>query len=199
MAKAQIKQDTAMEKKTAIITSLAAAGLLGISAVATVSILNELNNSHSVSQDSLALTSSGLNDLGTFESQLPELPQVSDLPLTKQLAATANSSDQSLVNISMATAEQLVVAATNGTLQRSVETTRKGISAFAITVLRSDKSIVTGYVDKASGTIFDWEIVKAGVAATGDNKYDDDDDDDRYDDDDKYDDDDDDEYDDDDD
>lgn len=173
-----------MNKKTAIITSLAATSFLGITAIATVSMVNELNNRHTMSQNELALTASGLVGQSGLTAQLPDLPQVNDLPLSQQLTSAASSINQSDLNLSIGTAEQLVLAATGGKLQASADTVKKGIAAYAITVLRTDQSVITGFVDKASGTIFDWEIVKKGGTVA--NYDDDDDDDDRYEDDDEY-------------
>ena len=168
-----------MNKKTAMITSLVAASFLGITSVATVSIINELKNSRSNAQNDLVLAASSPDDFKENLGSLPELPQISDLPLSKNFASGSETNGQNATNISISTAAQLVVAATSGKLLASKEAVSQGVPAYAITVERSDKSVITGFVDKASGTIFDWDVVRN---STSTKDYDDDDDD-EYDDD----------------
>lgn len=178
-----------MNKKTAIITSLAIASFLGVTAVATGSIVSELSSRQTYSQDSLALTSSGMNGLSSQMLDLPNLPKVDNLPINQNFVTSTESRSEEISNISIRAGEQLVLAATGGKLQNSTETLKKGIPTYAITVLRSDKSLVTGYVDKSTGVIFDWEVVQKGTSNSSysdddDDNYDDRDDDDDDDDDD---------------
>ena len=82
-------------------------------------------------------------------------------------------------SISRADAQSIVLAATKGKVTSVQKVTRSGLAAFAVTVERSDGSVITGYVDAATGTAFDWVINKkaAAPAATyNDDDHDEDDD-----------------------
>lgn len=168
-----------MNKKTAIISSLIGATFLGITSVATVSIMNELKSTNSDAKNDLVLAASSpmalANDLGS----LPRLPQISDLPISQNLSTVTSGTGTGATSISPTTAEQLVLAATKGKLVYSKQVLVQGIPAYAVTVERSDKSVITGFVDLASGTIFNWDVVRNGVFTTD---YNDDEDDDKYDD-----------------
>ena len=58
-------------------------------------------------------------------------------------------------------ARSAVLAQVNGTVVATTEVTRKGYEAFAVKVNLADGSIATGYVDKKSGVVFDWDVVGA--------------------------------------
>jgi len=52
-----------------------------------------------------------------------------------------------------------VLTATGGGVTRFVSPeSHGGYDAWAVQVLRHDGSIVTGYVDRVSGVIFDWKV-----------------------------------------
>jgi hypothetical protein len=55
----------------------------------------------------------------------------------------------------------LVLAATgNGRPLDVRQVSRAGYSAWAVTVQRSDGSIVTGFVDRVTATVFDWQVMQ---------------------------------------
>ncbi len=55
-------------------------------------------------------------------------------------------------------AEAKVTKKVPGTVLSTVKTTRDGFKAWAVRVKRSDGSVVVGFVDIASGIIFDWTV-----------------------------------------
>ena len=58
-------------------------------------------------------------------------------------------------------ARSAVLAQVSGTVVSTTEVTRKGYESFAIKVNLTDGSTATGYVDKKSGVVFDWDVVGA--------------------------------------
>jgi hypothetical protein len=63
-------------------------------------------------------------------------------------------------------ATNAVVNATEGTVTSVEIVTRNGIDSFAVTVNRTDGSVVTGYVDRSTGDIYEWVVVKEAPAPT---------------------------------
>ena len=64
-------------------------------------------------------------------------------------------------------ARSAVLAQVNGTIVATTEVTRKGYEAFAVKLNLADGSTATGYVDKKSGVVFDWDVVGAPASTTG--------------------------------
>ncbi len=95
--------------------------------------------------------------------------------------------------ISAERAVELVLNATNGgVVQQAEKEDHGGYDAWAVRVLRHDGSVVTGYVDRVGGVIYDWTTNKeapqptssnSGSNSGDDDDHDDDDDDDHEDDD----------------
>lgn len=63
-------------------------------------------------------------------------------------------------------ATKAVVNATEGTVTSVEIVNRNGIDSFAVTVNRTDGSVVTGYVDRSTGDIYEWVVVKEAPAPT---------------------------------
>jgi hypothetical protein len=63
-------------------------------------------------------------------------------------------------------ATQAVVNATEGTVTSVEIVTRNGIDSFAVTVNRTDGSVITGYVDRSTGDIYEWVVVKEAPVPT---------------------------------
>lgn len=89
------------------------------------------------------------------------------------------------------TAVSMVLTATGGgVVQNAVKTSRAGYDAWAVTVLRHDGSVITGYVDQVQGVVYDWAVVKeapnpapaagGGTTSGGGSSYSDDDHDDDH-------------------
>ena len=118
---------------------------------------------------------------------LPEIPVVTNKNVTvqKQVAAapaqqysapqsqpskskpTAQKTKAAQVSeISSSQAASIVLKAAGGESVTSVsKTTRQGTRAWAVTVQRSDGSVLTGYANRKNGTVFDWVTVKDAPAA----------------------------------
>ncbi len=64
-------------------------------------------------------------------------------------------------------AVDVVLQATGGGAARSVEkANHMGYEAWAVQLVRHDGSIVTGYVERSTGVIFDWVVNQEAPAAT---------------------------------
>ena len=53
-----------------------------------------------------------------------------------------------------------------GTVTSVTEVTRNGFDAFAVKVALNDGGTATGYVHKASGVVFDWDVVGPPAATS---------------------------------
>lgn len=119
---------------------------------------------------------------GTAAPAAASTPGTAATPIAPAQAAPALAPEQAVA---------LVVAASGGVAQEVRQASHSGYDAWAVTVKRPDGSIVTGFVDQVTATIYDWRIVqeapKPAPAATvyqdDDGEYEDDD---EYEHDDKY-------------
>ena len=80
--------------------------------------------------------------------------------VSKEPTASASSSPQAQARalITPDQAVAAVVSATPGKVNSVDLTKRNGIDAYAVQLQRTDKSVVTGYVDQSSGVVFDWVV-----------------------------------------
>ena len=184
-----------MNRNQTIATVAATTGIFAATIVAGISIMQASASTETASELPVltAATTGTPNSTGlTFTPQpLPELPT---LPTSKS-SGSKPAQNAPVATISRASAESIVLAASEGKVTGVEEVTRAGLSAFAVTLARSDGSVITGYVDSATGTIFDWVINKKAPAPTATYNDDHDEGDDHDEDDDReHDDDDDDEY-----
>jgi len=62
-------------------------------------------------------------------------------------------------------AESTVLNQTQGTIVSTTSVTHAGLDAFAVQISRPDGSVVTGYVDASSGTVFEWVVNKQATPA----------------------------------
>lgn len=103
----------------------------------------------------------------TPQPAVPAVPATSTTAKPKAKAskepaptASASSSPQPQAR-TLITPDQAVAAVINATPGKvnSVDLTqRNGIDAYAVELQRTDKSVVTGYVDQSSGVVFDWVV-----------------------------------------
>jgi hypothetical protein len=109
---------------------------------------------------------------GSANSQTSAQSSTSQLTTTQpSLAASVRETSQAtssvkLPEITSLQARSAVLAQVNGTVVSTTEVTRNGYEAFAVKVNLNDGSTATGYVDKKSGVVFDWNVIGA-PAATG--------------------------------
>ena len=106
-------------------------------------------------------------------------------------AVVEQVSEPEVRTIAVDKAVAMVLNATNGgVVQNAKKASHAGYDAWAVTVLRHDGSVITGFVDQVQGVVYDWAVVKeapkpapaAGGKGSSSN-YDDDHDDDHDDDD----------------
>ena len=112
-------------------------------------------------------------------------------PSPKPSTTSTASATQEAVEvreISGQKAVDLVLQSTGGGVVKSLEkTTHAGYDAFAVRVLRHDGSVVTGFVERTSGVVFDWQVNQeaptpsaSSTSSSGQSDHDDDDHDDEH-------------------
>jgi hypothetical protein len=178
-----------MERSTIIDTVVAAGGILIAGSVASTAVINAAVSTKPQTSDTQILAAAATPVLlsATTAAQLPALT-VEPLPgivvpaagesaaQTTQAAPTpgkstakdAPASTQNTEGISVDKAVGIVLGATDGgILQYTRQESHRGYDTWAVTVKRTDGSVVTGYVDRATGSAFDWVVVKEAPAAVG--------------------------------
>ena len=181
-----------MKVVAATALSIAMVAVAGIAGFAVVS-----SSGASSASDTITLlaneTSSGqvpfyqpgdLPAVMTFEqsqSNGPASGQTTAQSSTSQLATTQPSPAASARETPLATslaklpeitslqARSAVLSQVNGTVVSITEVARSGYEAFAVKVNLNDGSTATGYVDKKSGVVFDWNVVGAPAATSNGN------------------------------
>lgn len=172
-----------MNRNRTIATVAATTGIFAATVVAGISILQASVASDPVSElpalTAQTETTQTGPDLTFTPAPLPELPSLSTPSAQPSGKSAKTTTVAQSANISRADAQSIVLAATKGTVTSVEKVTRAGLAAFAVTVERSDGSIITGYVDTATGTAFDWVVNKkapAPAATYNDDDHDEDDD-----------------------
>ena len=178
-----------MNRNRTIATVAATTGIFAATVVAGISILQASVASDPVSELPVLTAQTSTTQTGadlTFTpAPLPELPTLAtSAPSTPSAKPSANGKSTpattaaTSATISRADAQSIVLGATKGKVTSVENVTRAGLAAFAVTVERSDGSVITGYVDAATGTAFDWVINKKAPApaATYNDDHDEDDD-----------------------
>jgi len=172
-----------MKRSQAITTVAVSSGIViagTIAAVAMVQATADQNPQASIT--TVALSASPNPDLSYTANVLPELPTlggqdqpVSAKPEESKKAKKAKSDKKSesrptelTSRLTVADAEQAVLAQTPGKIVSAKQATVNGISAFAVQVSRPDGSVVTGFVDASTGTVFEWAINKQAASPTSD-------------------------------
>ena len=139
----------------------------------------------------VAQSATPLTELSYTPVELPEVPAVgvatadsvqietpvAAAPSTKNSKpkATASASPSATskpiaevaatVLITQRQAESAVLNQTQGTVVSTASVTHAGLDAFAVQISRPDGSVVTGYVDASSGTVFEWVVNKQATPA----------------------------------
>ena len=86
------------------------------------------------------------------------------LPVTPTQAPVARPTE-----ITSVQARTAVLSEVKGTVTSVTEVSRNGFEAFAVKVALNDGGTATGYVHKATGVVFDWDVVGAPPAQTTSN------------------------------
>ena len=203
-----------MKRNSAIASVAAATGIVAATVIAGVSLIQatstESSDTSTVTLAAPSATMPAASDLEFTPQPLPELPTISTESSAASSPAAANSAtvgsaaptESPSASPTQATpalltrdyAIQAVSGATDGKITDVVAMNRNGVDVFAVTVKRTDGSVITGFVNRTTGDIGEWVVVKAAPVA----QYQDDDDHDEHEDDDEHEEDDDDDHDDDD-
>lgn len=164
-------------------------GTFGVLAAGTIAGIAVYNVASSSSVDSelaaVVATTPAVTSLEPLTpADLPSVPVVeapaSIATATPQTSpeptAPAPSDASTQVLVSKSTASALVLAESPGLPLKVTQSARKGYQAWAVQVRRTDGSVVTAYVDRASGVIFEWTVdQQAPVVAQGGGEVEDDD------------------------
>ena len=162
-----------MQRSTIIASVVAGAGILIAGSVAGTAAVNAAASSEpdpSTSQLLAAPAAVAAPASGAMDSAAAALPPFT----TEALPSIALPSDPApdtstpvepstaaVVQLPTEQAVALVLAATGGGATQDVrQASRAGYDAWAVTVQRPDGSVVTGFVDRATATIFDWRVVQ---------------------------------------
>lgn len=153
-----------MNRTRTIASSLAVAGVLVSLTVAGVAVVNATDADAPTESATLVVDTAPLAP-SSFEAQ--PLPDVSlpDVALPAEASSTPQATTSST---SRAEARALVLAQAPGEIVKSWSAVRDGYRAYAVKVLRPDGSLVTGFVDRASGVVFDWTTVAAPQTTSDD-------------------------------
>jgi hypothetical protein len=172
-----------MERSTIIASVIAGAGILIAGSVAGTAAVNAAASSEpdpSTIQllaapavlEQPALTTTDSADAAVpppFTTEpLPAITATPDLPSGAQAEPSAGVSESAAATSPALPPEQavaLVLAATGGGATQDIrQTSRAGYDAWAVTVQRPDGSVVTGFVDRVTATVFDWRVVQEAPA-----------------------------------
>ena len=166
--------------------SLGTLGILAAGSIAGVAVYNVASNSSPGVRP--AAEGAPSSAMPAFESIAPfELPSVPEVPAPAPPEATSPitgepASPTTEAFVSRGTASAIVLAEAPGVALKVTSGTREGYRAWAVQVQRPDGSVVTGYVDRASGVIFAWTMDREApvIAAADEYEQDDDEQDDDY-------------------
>lgn len=155
-----------MKRNSTIASVAAATGIVGATVIAAISLMQAtVTNGSESGTVTLAAPSASIpasSDLVFDPSPLPEIPVISNSSAPRSNDSQASAGESAQVNRNFAT--KAVVNATNGQVTGLEVTTHNGVDAFAVTVKRTDGSVITGFVDRSSGDIYEWAVVKAAPA-----------------------------------
>ena len=174
-----------MNRPTIIATVVAATGVLVAGSVAGLAVVNAVSStpadSSTVAVVAAAPPAQGDATAveGTEATELPQIAQPTPQDeVTSQAPGVAPISVPAAPKeIPSAAARKAVVKAAPGSVVSITKGSRQGLKAWAVQVERQDGSIVTGYVDRESGVVFDWTLDKKApvVTYTEEEEYEDDD------------------------
>lgn len=124
---------------------------------------------HSVLSASTAPTVEPVSNLTISGSDVElVVPDITLPPLTPSQNADASTSTAPVSErlVSAAAAKSAILRATRGQVLAMARTNHGGFAAFAVKVQRADGSVVVGYVDRATGVVFDWVKLPAQATAS---------------------------------
>lgn len=148
-----------MERRSAIAVAGAVTGILIAGSVAGVAVINAAASS--TSSDELPIIAASVVE--------PDSVQIIEpAPSADQTALPAIVVPQPVASapqtITAEQARQVATEATPGVVLATSRIERGGYDSFAVQIQRADGSVVTGYVEAASGVVFDWVVDKKATA-----------------------------------
>ena len=166
-----------MQRSTIIASVVAGAGILIAGSVAGTAAINAAASSEpdpstiqlvaDVAEQPIVTAAQQATPAVTLEpfttEPLPEIasPSPAQPSATPETAESDPSTSSATAALPPEQAVALVLAATGGGLTQDIrQSSRAGYDAWAVTVQRPDGSVVTGFVDRASATVFDWRVVQ---------------------------------------
>jgi hypothetical protein len=165
-----------MKRNSTLVSVIAATGIVGATVIAAISLMQATITSGSES-DTVTLAAPSATDpmspdLVFNPSQLPEIPVISAPVAAESNTYESNTSKSSSSNEVAASSPSVgqidrdyaikaVVDATGGEVTKVDSLNHNGVDAFSVTVKRTDGSVVTGYVNKSTGAVYEWVVVKA--------------------------------------
>lgn len=166
-----------MSRPAMIAGTAAGAAVLAAAAIAGVALVRA--GQGTPPESTVAIAPSTVAVPTTVDS-LPPMPAMPTLPATEVTppappagqSTTASGVESASVEpvartIGKAAARAAVLAQTSGSVLTVTRMTHQGTPAWAVTVSRSDGSMVTGYVDTIGGVVFDWTVERAAQQNTG--------------------------------
>jgi hypothetical protein len=162
-----------MNRPAMIAGTAAGAAVLAAAAIAGVALVRA--GQGTPPESTVAIAPSTVAVPNTVES-LPPVPSMPAMPAPPSPAVgrpTTASGDESASvepvtrTIGKAAARDAVLAQTSGSVLNVARMTHQGTPAWAVTIGRSDGSIVTGYVDTIGGVVFDWTVERSAQSNTG--------------------------------
>ena len=155
-----------MNRRSTIAATGAAAGVLIAGTVAGVAIVKAANT-HPVTEQVMLVADTSAEPVAAPSFAPSSLPEVSmpstasTSPAPQPVAAepTVEAVTAPKPIVTRVQARQAVLAQVSGTVVSVHLKTHGGYDAYAVKVQRNDGSVVIGYVDAASGVVFDWTPV----------------------------------------
>lgn len=168
--------------------ALGTIGVLAAGTIAGIAVYNVAAGSTVQARPSAATSSAASASPGMSAPALPapgdvqlppmpviEAPSTDPDPAGTPDASTSEATAGAPDAITGKAATALVLAQAPGSTIKASATTREGYRAWAVQVRRTDGSVVTGFVDRATGVVFEWRLDrKAAANTTGQESGDDD-------------------------
>ncbi len=160
-----------MQRSSLIAVAGALSGVLVASTVAGVAIMNASASEPAQESVVLVADTAASSDAPAASlppastGDLPPIPVLADPPAAAPSQSAAAAPDPAVgaapaqAGVTTAQARSLVLQQVAGTVLGVNGTERGGYDAVAVRVQRADGSVVIGYVDRASGVVFDWKQV----------------------------------------
>lgn len=163
-----------MNRSTVIASVVAATGILVAGSVAGVALVNTATSAPDdstslevVAADQQLVPAASASAQAIVDDVLAsaaggtagDLPAIADTASGTAIQPTTAVSQQTAASVvDRSAARKAVLANAAGKVSRVVRDSHQGMQAWAVTVQRTDGSVVTGYVDRSSGVVYDWVV-----------------------------------------